>query len=85
MRIETCRRVFPVVVFIVPVLGVGVPARGQALFTVNTTVDLTDANPGDGVCDAGAGVGICTLRAAIQEANARAGADTIIVPPAPTR
>src|SRR6185503_17933314 len=44
-------------------------------FTVNSTADTSDASPGDGVCDAGGGV--CTLRAAIEEANALAGADTI--------
>nr|HRL13074.1 choice-of-anchor Q domain-containing protein [Aggregatilineales bacterium] len=46
--------------------------------TVNSTVDAPDANPGDGICATAAGV--CTLRAAIQEANALAGADTITVP-----
>ncbi len=49
-----------------------------ATFTVNSTVDAVDAFPGDGVC-ATAG-GVCTLRAAIQEANALAGADVITVP-----
>ena len=37
-------------------------------FTVNSTLDDGDANPGDGVCRTAGGV--CTLRAAIQEANA---------------
>jgi CSLREA domain-containing protein len=47
-------------------------------FTVNTTNDTADANPGDGVCaDAN---GDCSLRAAISEANARAGDDTITLP-----
>jgi CSLREA domain-containing protein len=46
-----------------------------ANFTVDSNAHTPDANPGDGVCaDAG---GLCTLRAAIQEANALAGADTI--------
>src|SRR5262249_49899691 len=44
---------------------------------VNNNGDGGDANPGDGVCETGAGNGICTLRAAIQEANAFAGTDTI--------
>ena len=47
-------------------------------FTVNSTTDAVDANPGDGTC-ATAG-SVCTLRAAIQEANAHAGDDTIDVP-----
>lgn len=55
-----------------------------ATFTVNTTaVDLGDLNPGDGICawatfpppDQR-----CTLRAAIMEANALSGADTIVLP-----
>jgi CSLREA domain-containing protein len=44
-------------------------------FTVTSTGDTADNNPGNGVCDDG--TGLCTLRAAIQEANAAAGADTI--------
>ena len=46
-----------------------------AVFAVNSTLDTPDAAPGNGVC-ATAGA-VCTLRAAIQEANALAGADTI--------
>ncbi|HMB24165.1 MAG TPA: CSLREA domain-containing protein, partial [Anaerolineales bacterium] len=47
-------------------------------FTVNTTADTTDASPGNGVCaDASSQ---CSLRAAITEANALAGADTISLP-----
>ena len=49
-----------------------------ATFTVDSTADAVDANPGDGVCDDGLGNG--TLRAAIMEANALAGADTIDIP-----
>lgn len=46
-----------------------------AAFLVNTTADTQDASPGNGVCaDSG---GMCSLRAAITEANALAGADTI--------
>src|SRR5688500_39081 len=44
-------------------------------FTVNSTADASDAMPGDGICDSGGSV--CTLRAAIEEANANTGADTI--------
>ncbi len=39
-----------------------------ATFTVNTTLDLHDALPGDGVCDDGNA--LCSLRGAIMEANA---------------
>ncbi len=46
-----------------------------ASFTVDSTVDAVDANPGDGVC--ADPTGACTLRAAIQETNALPGADII--------
>jgi len=55
----------------------GRPASA-ADFTVDSTADVVDATPGDGVCDDGAGN--CTLRAAIQEANALPGPDTITLP-----
>lgn len=49
-----------------------------ASFTVDTTVDTPDANPGNGACaDA---TGACSLRAAVEEANASIGVDTIHVP-----
>ena len=44
-------------------------------FTVTSTGDGADTNLTDGVCRASDGS--CTLRAAIQEANANAGVDTI--------
>ena len=49
-----------------------------ATFAVNSTADAVDATPGDGFCDDG--TGNCTLRAAIMEANALAGDDTINLP-----
>jgi CSLREA domain-containing protein len=55
---------------------------GSALannFTVDTFLDDTDTNLGDGVCNT-ARIG-CSLRAAIQEANALGGAHTITLPP----
>ena len=57
--------------------SVSLPAAGAsaATFTVNSTADQGDASAGDGSCATAAGV--CTLRAAIQEANALAGTDTI--------
>ena len=58
------------------------PGVGANLtFTVNSTADTGDNNPGNGVCSTGGtisgGAVQCTLRAAIQEANAVAGLDTI--------
>jgi CSLREA domain-containing protein len=62
--------------------GVFLSAPAQAaVFTVNSPADAVDANPGNGVCETAPGNGVCTLRAAIQEANALAGADTITLPP----
>jgi len=49
-----------------------------ATFSVTNRSDLADAAPGDGICATAKGV--CTLRAAIQETNALAGADTINLP-----
>ncbi len=57
--------------------GNGRPAFA-ASFIVDSPGDLGDATPGDGACDIGWGP--CTLRAAVQEANALPGADTISLP-----
>ncbi|MGB6836290.1 MAG: hypothetical protein WBF66_01130 [Dehalococcoidia bacterium] len=46
-----------------------------ATFTVDSTGDGGDSNTADGICDDGSGS--CTLRAAIEQANANAGTDTI--------
>jgi len=51
-----------------------------ALFTVNETTDLADANPGDGLCEATACLGDCTLRAAVMEANETPGPHIIELP-----
>ncbi|NNC80353.1 MAG: CSLREA domain-containing protein, partial [Acidimicrobiales bacterium] len=49
--------------------------------TVNSTADVADINPGDGLCDTGGtnavGQPECTLRAAISELNANAGVTNI--------
>jgi CSLREA domain-containing protein len=49
-----------------------------ATFSVNTTTDGADLSPGDGLCAITGGN--CSLRAAVQEANASIGADTIGLP-----
>ncbi len=54
------------------------PASAALNFVVNSTADAVDANPGDGLCQTSGGA--CTLRAAVQEANASPGADTISLP-----
>jgi CSLREA domain-containing protein len=50
-----------------------------ATFNVNSYVDSVDVAPGNGICADSAGR--CTMRAAILEANALPGPDTILVPP----
>ncbi len=50
----------------------------EITYTVNTTGDLPDASPGNGVCLASNG--LCTLRAAVMEAAASAGASIVRVP-----
>jgi CSLREA domain-containing protein len=56
------------------------PSYSQAkTFVVTSTSDIHDANRGDGICETGPGNHICTLRAAVEEANALAGADTIVL------
>src|SRR5688500_13505746 len=70
-------RVFALVALLLA-LATG-PARAQATFVVDSSVDANDAAPGDGSCLATGGG--CTLRAAITEANALAGADIVEVPP----
>jgi CSLREA domain-containing protein len=44
---------------------------------VNSITDAIDVSPGDGLCETAPGNGLCTLRAAIMEANAHPGPDTI--------
>ena len=50
-------------------------ALAATTFTVNSVADSSDSNTADGVCNDGSGN--CTLRAAIEQANATAGTDTI--------
>ena len=49
-----------------------------AVFVVNTTLDTVDANLGDGIAQDASGA--TSLRAAIMEANALAGNDTVQLP-----
>ncbi len=58
--------------------GLAQPAMAMTTFTVNSNADDSsahDVSPGDGVC--ADTLGRCTLRAALEEANAHAGADAI--------
>jgi CSLREA domain-containing protein len=58
----------------------GGPPAHAVTFAVDTTFDEHDAKPGDGICFAPKDGPPCTLRAAVEEANALAGADRITVP-----
>jgi CSLREA domain-containing protein len=58
--------------------GAGAQAAHAATFAVNSTADQPDANAGDHLCITDAAT--CTLRAAVQEANADGGANTILIP-----
>ncbi|MEO6060964.1 MAG: hypothetical protein ABIQ99_03390, partial [Thermoflexales bacterium] len=59
------------------ILAVALPALADT-YIVNDIADIADDNIGDGICHTASGT--CTLRAAVQEANAHAGADSISFP-----
>lgn len=59
--------------------ALAIPLQAAAfVYTVNSTADLADADTADGVCQTSTSV--CTLRAAVQQANAWAGTDAIVLP-----
>lgn len=64
---------------LVAALCASTPTALAATYVVNSTADLPDANVGDALCDVDAVAdGLqCTLRAAIEQANASVGDDTI--------
>ncbi len=69
--------VFTIIVVLSLLLVGTIPASASAFtFTVNSTADTSDANQGDAVCETST-PGKCTLRAAIEEANANPGTDTV--------
>ncbi len=61
------------------ILGLGATILSAVTFYPNSFADGVDVAAGDGSCDSdpAAGVTVCTLRAAVMEANALAGLDTI--------
>jgi CSLREA domain-containing protein len=70
--------VFTVLVLIA---ALGPEPTRAAIFVVTTSADAEDFSPGDGSCDANQSPAVsCTLRAAVQEANALAGDDSISLP-----
>ncbi len=65
------------------VAGLVAPAPAVEFVSEPTRQDASDTNPGDGVCSDSSGA--CPLRAAIEEANALPGADTIRLTESPRR
>ena len=55
------------------------PKTMLSAFIVDSPLDQPDANPGDGIASTASGE--TTLRAAVQEANAAPGLDSIVLPP----
>jgi hypothetical protein len=56
------------------------PPPPRLQLTVDSALDSTDDDPGDGVCSSAAAGGACTLRAAIDEGNAAPDGADIAVP-----
>jgi CSLREA domain-containing protein len=87
-RTKRTRLTLPALGLLAVSLAVLLPAAARAAtFVVNSTADAVDAARGNGVCatdTSSPAAGACTLRAAIQEANALAGAPHTIVLPAGT-
>lgn len=73
-----CRNLLQVARYFLSLLFLlGIAGSGNAAtFTVTTGADIPDNNIGDGICETGLG---CSFRAAIQEANALPGADTVVL------
>jgi CSLREA domain-containing protein len=73
------RRLLSLAMLIVGLALMLLPAMAAyaASFAVNTTADTADVKPGDGKCADSKGK--CSLRAAIQESNAFAGDDVIVL------
>ena len=70
----------PVILLALFITSLQTKASPSATFTVNSTIDAVDVNPGDGVCETAVDNNICTLRAAVMEANSSADSTTINLP-----
>ncbi|MGE3479907.1 MAG: beta strand repeat-containing protein [Gammaproteobacteria bacterium] len=59
--------------------ALAIPLQSHAfVYIVDSAADLVDADTSDGICETASGT--CTLRAAIQQANAWAGTDSVVLP-----
>jgi CSLREA domain-containing protein len=72
------RRAFAIAVILTASLTVFAQPALAATFAVTSSGDASDAAPGNATCATAAGQ--CTLRAAVEEASALSGGDTITVP-----
>jgi hypothetical protein len=77
MKIGPALRMSGLLVLLLVLAAAG-PAAPASPFNVNSTIDRVDISPGNGVCQDSAGQ--CSLRAAVMEANALTGQDTIVLP-----
>jgi CSLREA domain-containing protein len=77
MKIGPALRMSGLLVLLLVLAAAG-PAAPASSFNVNSTTDRLDISPGNGVCQDS--TGHCSLRAAVMEANALAGPDTIVLP-----
>ena len=75
-RLSLLVTVFFLITLVVPFAPPPRLSHAATTFTVNTAADASDSNVGDGTCSTAASE--CSLRAAIEEANALAGDDTIL-------
>ncbi len=75
LRLSTALRVGVLMAALALPVAVPGASRGASTFVVNTTDDLTDTSPGDGLCVTS--LATCSLRAAIEEANALLGNDVV--------
>jgi CSLREA domain-containing protein len=73
MKIFPCS---PISLLFIAALGLSGSLHATT-YTVTSVLDGPDLNPGDNICASTVGPNSCTLRAAIMEANAHTGSDTI--------
>jgi len=77
--VENSMRALPrICAALVSLVCVATTARA-ASYVVNSVLDLPDADPSDSACATAPPNPVCTLRAAVMQANASAGEDTIVL------
>lgn len=79
MRLKLGSGLVWITIFTLTMLVLATARVSAAAFVVNNDGDATDAVTGNGICETVVGNGVCTLRAAVAEANALAGDDTITI------